>query len=113
MLRFINIILLILIGVLTVFLYQLKYEARQLDRRAKELVQQISDERDTISVLKAEWSLLTEPERIQKLAKQHLGLKTINPKQIVTHDWLNNLPEKKETSLRHNGADFRASHKTE
>lgn len=88
MLRFINAILIVTVCILTVFLYQLKYESRQLDKRAKDLVQKIADERDTIAVLRAERSLLIRPERVEKLARKHLGLKTLDAKQIKTMEFL-------------------------
>ncbi|MEM7619955.1 MAG: cell division protein FtsL [Pseudomonadota bacterium] len=88
MLRILNSILAVVICILSVFLYQLKYESRQLDKRAKDVTQKISEERDTIAVLRAEWSLLIRPERVEKLAQQHLGLKTLNAKQVVTEDFL-------------------------
>ena len=100
MLRFVNISLMVTVGALTVLLYQLKYESRLLENRARNLVHAIEDERDTISVLKAEWSLLTQPERVEKLAKRHLGLGEIKPKQIVTLDWLSRQSKSKKTVLR-------------
>ncbi|TIW00290.1 MAG: hypothetical protein E5V74_15535, partial [Mesorhizobium sp.] len=46
---------------------------------------QIRYEEDTIDLLKADWSLLTQPSRLQKLAdvyKTQLGLEPVGARQI-------------------------------
>ena len=43
-------------------------------------------ERDAIAVLRAEWSLLNRPERIERLAKKYLKLAPAKPLQLVTVD---------------------------
>ena len=47
--------------------------------------------RDTIAALRAEWSELDNPARIEALAKRHLPLKPIAPTQF---DTLDQLPER-------------------
>ena len=37
-------------------------------------------------MLRAEWSLLNRPERIERLAKKHLKLAPSDPRQVVTVD---------------------------
>ncbi len=88
MLRFINIILLVAMGSMIVLLYQLKYESRLLSETVSTLSGDIQKERENIAVLRAEWSHLIRPERIEHLSKKHLGLTTIAPEQFVSSEWL-------------------------
>jgi len=67
-------------------IYQVKYETRALDRDIAALNKQIEQERDAIAVLRAEWSLLNRPERIERLAQKYLKLAPARPAQIVTID---------------------------
>jgi len=67
-------------------IYQVKYQARGLDTEIRALNGQIDEERDAIAVLRAEWSLLNRPERIERLAHKHLKLAPAKPVQIVTLD---------------------------
>jgi cell division protein FtsL len=86
MLRFINICLVLGLVALACVIYQVKYQARGLDGEIKALNGQIDEERDAIAVLRAEWSLLNRPERIERLAHKHLKLAPAKPVQIVTLD---------------------------
>lgn len=78
---------LLLVGCVVAFayvIYELKYETQALDQRAADLRQSIRVERDAIAVLRAEWSHLNRPERIEKLARKHLGLAPMKGSQFVT-----------------------------
>lgn len=86
MLRFINICLVLGLVALACVIYQVKYQARGLDAEIRALNGQIDEERDAIAVLRAEWSLLNRPERIERLAQKHLKLAPARPVQIVTLD---------------------------
>ena len=86
MLRFINICLVLGLVALACVIYHVKYQARGLDVDIKALNGQIDEERDAIAVLRAEWSLLNRPERIERLAQKHLKLAPAKPVQIVTLD---------------------------
>ena len=101
MLRSINVILALALVVLVVFLYQLKYESRQLEKTVTELARKVQKERENIAVLKAELSLLTNPERIDRLANKHLKLQTVKPEQIVTIDWLSTQSKKNKKTAMH------------
>lgn len=78
---------LLLVGCVVAFayvIYELKYQTQELDGRVAELRQSIKVEREAISVLRAEWSHLNRPERIEKLARKHLGLKPLKASQYIT-----------------------------
>ena len=84
MLRFLNIIAVLLAGACAFFLYSMKFETRMLEKKTAALAKTVKDERRSIAVLKAEWSHLTRPERIERLARKHLGLKPLKASQILT-----------------------------
>jgi cell division protein FtsL len=86
MLRFVNICLVLGLVALAYVIYQVKYEARGLDTEIGSLGKQIDEERDAIAVLRAEWSLLNRPERIERLAQKYLKLGPAKPTQLVTLD---------------------------
>jgi len=86
MLRFVNICLVLGLVALAYVIYQVKYEARALDEDIASLGKEIDTERDSLAVLRAEWSLLNRPERIERLAQKYLKLAPIQPRQLVTLD---------------------------
>ncbi|MEG6509114.1 hypothetical protein V6C03_09030 [Methyloligella sp. 2.7D] len=86
MLRFVNICLLLGLVGLSYVIYDVKYEARGLDHDITVLHKKIDEEKDSIAVLRAEWSLLNRPERIERLAGKFLNLEPSNPRQILTLD---------------------------
>ena len=90
MLRFVNICLVLGLVALAYVIYQVKYEARALDEEIATLGRQIDEERDGLAVLRAEWSLLNRPERIERLAQKFLKLAPAQPRQLVTLDKVTN-----------------------
>ena len=86
MLRFVNICLVLALVALAYVIYEGKYEARALDEDIGGLRKDIETESDAVAVLRAEWSLLNRPERIERLAEKHLKLAPARPQQLVTLD---------------------------
>ena len=86
MLRFVNVCLVLGLVALAYVIYQVKYEARALDEEIVSLGKQVDQERDALAVLRAEWSLLNRPERIERLAQKYLKLAPTQPRQLVTVD---------------------------
>jgi cell division protein FtsL len=86
MLRFVNICLVLGLVALAYVIYQVKYQARGLDTEIASIGKKIDEERDAIAVLRAEWSLLNRPERIERLAQKYLKLAPAKPLQLVTVD---------------------------
>lgn len=69
------------------YLYQEKHAAQLLDRDINRTIKQVEQERERIGLLKAEWALLNEPERLQSLAAQHLpSLQSLAPAQFARLD---------------------------
>jgi hypothetical protein len=66
--------------------YKAKREAEEQLAAVQKIHAQIRYEEDTIDLLKADWSLLTQPSRLQKLAdlyKSQLELQPVSARQIV------------------------------
>ncbi len=76
------------------FTYKTKQEAEGRLTALHKIEAQIRFEEDTTDLLRADWSLLTQPSRLQKLAniyQTELGLQPIEAHQIVG---LEELPSK-------------------
>jgi cell division protein FtsL len=63
-------------------LFKVKYEVVSMEEELNKTHAQIRKEEENIHILKAEWSHLNEPQRLQKLA-QHLDIVPIKTEQIV------------------------------
>jgi cell division protein FtsL len=66
------------------FLYQTKHKAQLLDREIARTLRETNEARTRITLLKAEYALLGDPERLQALAAQYLTLKPTQPTQFTT-----------------------------
>lgn len=55
-------------------LYQVKFEVRALEEQLSDTNRQALRDQEAIQVLRAEWSFLNEPKRIESLNQRHLGL---------------------------------------
>ena len=69
-----------------VFVFQAKYRAEAVADRVAELQRELDQENETLSLLKAEWSLLIQPARVQELVTRHaelLKLQPLDPTQIT------------------------------
>lgn len=92
MIRLLNIVSFLMTVVLAVVLYNVKYDARSYMKRIKTLKVELRLEEETIHILRAEWSHLNQPDRLQELAKRYTKLKPLSANQIVT---VNNLPDRR------------------
>ena len=61
----------------------LKYQTQEAREELREVDRAIDREKEAISVLSAEWSHLTRPGNLRKLAEAHLGLDTVRAEQIA------------------------------
>jgi len=84
MIRPLTCICMLLAGGSGLYLYQAKHRAQMLDREIERTLRATDAARDRIGVLRGEWALLNEPERLAGLSRSHLGLKTLMPGQFVT-----------------------------
>jgi cell division protein FtsL len=80
---FINTLAIIATVGMAVALYRYSGETRQLGKLKQELAAEISQGREDIMVLRAEWAYLTRPDRIERLARQHLGMEYPTAEQLL------------------------------
>jgi cell division protein FtsL len=71
--------------------YKIKYESTLEAERVGKLRAELRREQDLIASLRAEWSRLDRPDRLQELAQRHLTLK---PLEVRQYDTLDRLPPK-------------------
>jgi cell division protein FtsL len=92
MMRILNMLVIAALVAAAAYVYKIKFDSTRQAERIAKLRMEIRQEHDSIANLRAEWSKLDTPARIQELAKRHLTtLKPIDPRQINT---LRNLPER-------------------
>ena len=92
MIRWLHAVSVIAAAGAAIFVFQVKYRAEAVAEHAADLQRQVDQEKETYSLLEAEWSLLIQPARVQELVGRHaelLKLQPLDPAQI-TH--LENLP---------------------
>jgi hypothetical protein len=85
---------LLVIGVLVfaaAYVYRIKMESTVRTERVLRLHAEIREQRDAIAALRAEWTKLDAPLRLQGLVERHLPLKPVTATQ---YDSLKNLPER-------------------
>jgi hypothetical protein len=96
----VRIIHLLVIGALVfaaAYVYRIKLESTARTERVLRLHAEVREQRDAIAALRAEWSRLDAPVRLQGLAERHLTLKPISANQ---YDQLKNLPERPPSYAR-------------
>ena len=104
--KFFNSILVVAVLVSGFMLYSLEHYTRGLEREVTRIERGIDAEIEHTRFLNAEWSSLTRPDRIKKLAEQHLGLATLKAKQIVTLEELGQrVPPEPIVKLEADGSD--------
>ena len=91
MMRLLNICVIAALVAAAAYVYKVKFESTLQAERLAKLRLEIRREHDAIAALRAEWARLDNPARIQDLAKRHLALTPVDPRQF---DRLNALPER-------------------
>jgi cell division protein FtsL len=91
MMRLLNICVIAALVAAAAYVYKIKFESTREAERVAKLRMEIRREHDAIATLRAEWSRLDNPARIQDLAKRHLALRPMAPRQF---DRLDRLPER-------------------
>jgi hypothetical protein len=89
--RYLNILFVLAVVIGAAAVYDMKLAAKKSASRVAELQRQIDEEREAIRHLKAEWSLLNQPERLQRLVERYntyLQLQPLEVEQIVSPEEL-------------------------
>ena len=72
----------IILALLGVGLFQVKYNVQSKERDLREVRRQIEANYNAVHVLQAEWSYLNDPLRLADLTRRHTGLVPTTPGQI-------------------------------
>ncbi len=83
MIRPTSCILLILAAAAGGALFRISFEVSELDDRLGNLNRDIRSDREAIHVLRAEWSFLNQPDRLEELARRHLDLQPVSGTQLT------------------------------
>jgi hypothetical protein len=94
MMRLLNLCALVLLVAAAAYVYEIKFESTLRAERVAKMRGDVQRERDAIAALRAEWTTLENPARIQGLARRHLRLQ---PADATQYSKLDRLPEKAPT----------------
>ncbi|SCA57417.1 conserved hypothetical protein [Candidatus Terasakiella magnetica] len=72
--------------VLSIGVFRITYQVDALEKELRALNKEILQEQETIHILKAEWSYLNDPSRLEDLAKRYLGLEEMRGEQLINMD---------------------------
>jgi hypothetical protein len=89
--RFLHLIVVALLVSAAVYVYKIKFNATQQAERIAKLTTDLRRTHDNIASLRAEWSRLDNPIRIQSLTERHLKLRPVEATQF---DALGHLPDR-------------------
>lgn len=79
MTRYINALLVFLMVLSAAAVYDMKYEAELAAENINKKQAEITQAREDISLLKAEWALLTRPARMRDLLARHQDILNLTP----------------------------------
>jgi hypothetical protein len=88
MIRIGTIVWFVILALLGVGLFQVKYAVQAKERDLRKVNRQIAADRDAMRVLDAEWSYLNDPVRLADLTRRHTDLTPVMASQIATFDSL-------------------------
>ena len=85
MLKTLDIVLIAVMISAAAWTYKIKHEAETLETEVAKVERRIALERETISLLEADWSLLDQPNRLQRIAnvfQDELQLQPMRPDEL-------------------------------
>lgn len=83
MVKWLNISFFVLLVCMIAALYHIRYSAEGEARALKKIERAIAQEEDRQRTLRAEWSSLNDPRRLQDLARDYLDLDYLRPSQVL------------------------------
>jgi hypothetical protein len=87
MTRWLQVVSVLAVTASAAFVFQVKYRSEAVAERVADLQRAVDEEQEAISLLKAEWSYLIQPSRVQDLIERHQArfeLVPLSPEQIGT-----------------------------
>lgn len=94
--RAVGVIAVVLSVVVACAVYALKDRVQRLEGELHGTLAAIGAERTALDRLRTEWALLNQPGRLERLARNHLGLVPAQPGQIVR---IGDIPYRAELAL--------------
>lgn len=88
MIRIGTIVWFVVLAMLGVGLFQVKYAVQSKERELRTVNRQITADREAMRVLEAEWSYLNDPVRLADLTRRHTDLAPVMAGQIATFEGL-------------------------
>lgn len=82
MIRLTNMMAMVVVVGAGVGIYQLKYNTERVQDEVRRLSAQIAADETAIKVLKAEWTYLARPERLESLSERYLALQPTAAAQV-------------------------------
>jgi hypothetical protein len=82
MIRLLHILAIACLVASAAYAYSIKYDTLYYAEEIVKVRRKIERERDAIAVAKAEWALLTRPDRLQRLVEQNLDLQPMTVMQL-------------------------------
>jgi hypothetical protein len=92
MLRLLHVAVVAILVLAAADVYRIKFESIREAEQVAKLRADIRRERDAIAALRAQWTELDRPERIQELARRHLALRPVEVDQFDRLDRLSERP---------------------
>ena len=86
-----TILTILLAAVMSVALFYLNFEVTELEDELDNLNTKIVSDRETIHVLKAEWSHLNDVNRLRDLAERYLEMQPTAPVQVKQAEDFSNI----------------------
>jgi hypothetical protein len=94
--RLLNIMIIGALILAASFVYKIKFDSTLQAERVAKQRGELRRERDAIALLRAEWTKLETPARLEALARRHLSLRPIDPSQFDNFDRLPERPARAE-----------------
>ena len=91
MIRIVHLVVVCAFVAAAIWVYKIKFDATVQAERVAVIRNEIKRERDSIASLRAQWSKLDSPARVQELASRHLAL---TPLELTQYDTVEKLPER-------------------
>lgn len=89
--RLLNILVIGILILAAAFVYKIKFDSTLQAETVAKLRGELRHERDAIALLRADWTKLQTPARLEALARRHLALRPVEPTQF---DNFEHLPER-------------------